>query len=137
MKIAATDHPRSRQEELGQFLTATPVADFMASMFGQLTDVSRKTPAHHWEVLVKAIIEAVITAGPMDEKRHKELQDLFAGSQAHLIFINAFETRRTTQAFVSQISRESEVWIAEDPDHMIHFNSQRFRGPYPDVMPRL
>jgi adenine-specific DNA-methyltransferase len=36
MKIAAIDNPRSRQEELGQFLTATPVADFMASMFGRL-----------------------------------------------------------------------------------------------------
>ena len=36
MKLAATEIPRSRQEELGQFLTATPVAEFMASMFGPL-----------------------------------------------------------------------------------------------------
>ena len=36
MKIAALGNPRSRQEELGQFLTATPVADFMASMLGPL-----------------------------------------------------------------------------------------------------
>lgn len=36
MKIAAIENPRSRQEELGQFLTATSVADFMASMFGPL-----------------------------------------------------------------------------------------------------
>ena len=36
MKLAAIENPRSRQEELGQFLTATPVADFMAAMFGQL-----------------------------------------------------------------------------------------------------
>jgi adenine-specific DNA-methyltransferase len=34
VKITAIENPRSRQEELGQFLTATPVADFMASMFG-------------------------------------------------------------------------------------------------------
>jgi len=34
MKVAA--NPRERQEELGQFLTAPPVADFMASMFGPL-----------------------------------------------------------------------------------------------------
>jgi hypothetical protein len=31
---------------------------------------------------------------------------------------------------------ESEVWIAEDPDHMIHFNGERFLGPYPDVLPK-
>ncbi|MBI4026554.1 MAG: Eco57I restriction-modification methylase domain-containing protein [Verrucomicrobia bacterium] len=41
MKVAAIEHPRSRQEELGQFLTATPVADFMASMFGPLPRVVR------------------------------------------------------------------------------------------------
>lgn len=41
MKIAAIEHPRSRQEELGQFLTATPVADFMASMFGHLPKTVR------------------------------------------------------------------------------------------------
>ncbi|MEA3212239.1 MAG: adenine-specific DNA-methyltransferase [Chthoniobacter sp.] len=34
MKLAATANSRERQEELGQFLTASPVADFMASMFG-------------------------------------------------------------------------------------------------------
>ena len=47
----------------------------------------------------------------------------------------AFENRRTMQSFVSQIAWKSEVWIAEDPDHMIHFNGERFLGPYPDVMP--
>jgi adenine-specific DNA-methyltransferase len=36
MKTSALDTPRSRKEELGQFLTATPVADFMASMLGAL-----------------------------------------------------------------------------------------------------
>lgn len=41
MKLAAIETPRSRQEELGQFLTATPVADFMASMFGPLPKIVR------------------------------------------------------------------------------------------------
>jgi adenine-specific DNA-methyltransferase len=36
MNFAATKDPRSRQEELGQFLTPPPVADFMASLFGPL-----------------------------------------------------------------------------------------------------
>ncbi|NOT53953.1 MAG: hypothetical protein HOP18_05040 [Deltaproteobacteria bacterium] len=42
---------------------------------------------------------------------------------------------KTMKTFVSQIAWESEVWIADDPDHMIHFNGERFLGPYPDVMP--
>lgn len=36
MKLVAAINPRQRQEELGQFLTASSVADFMASMFGSL-----------------------------------------------------------------------------------------------------
>ena len=51
------------------------------------------------------------------------------------MFVTAFENRRTMLSFGNQIAWESEVWIAEDPDHMIHFNGQRFLGPYPDVMP--
>jgi hypothetical protein len=195
MKIAALENPRSRQEELGQFLTSTPVADFMASMFGPLPVAPRRTPRDRWAFLVKAIIEvfcarwspdaaiigirdtrrkavhlhstafatlgvtldsaakipdvivhdtrrnwlllieAVTSAGPVDGKRRKELKDLFARSKAGLVFVTAFETRRTMQTFVSQIAWESEVWITEDPDHMIHFNGERFLGPYPDAMP--
>jgi len=194
MKIAAIENPRSRQEELGQFLTATPVADFMASMFGPLPGATRRTPRDRWGRLVTAIIEvfcarwspgaailgirdtrrkvvhlnskalatlgvsfdstaklpdvivhhkakkrlllfeAVIKAGPVDKKRREELKDLFGDCKAHLVFVTAFENRRTMQTFVSQIAWQSEVWIAKDPDHMIHFNGGRFLGPYPDVM---
>lgn len=81
------------------------------------------------------LIEAVTSAGPVDGKRRKELKVLFANCNAGLVFVTAFETRRTMQTFVSHIAWESEVWIAEDPDHMIHFNGERFLGPYADVMP--
>lgn len=82
------------------------------------------------------LIEAVTSAGPVDGKRRKELKDLFAGCKAGLVFVTAFENRRAMQSFVSHIAWESEVWIAEDPDHMIHFNGERFLGPYPDVSPQ-
>jgi hypothetical protein len=79
--------------------------------------------------------KAVTSAGPVDGKRRKELKELFAGCKAGLVFVTAFETRRAMQSFLSYIAWESEVWIAEDPDHMIHFNGERFLGPYPDVTP--
>ncbi|MEI6351746.1 MAG: BsuBI/PstI family type II restriction endonuclease [Verrucomicrobiota bacterium] len=53
---------------------------------------------------------------------------------ASLVFVTAFETRGAMQGFLSQISWETEVWIAENPDHLIHFNGERFLGPYPDVL---
>ena len=61
MKLAAIENPRSRQEELEQFLTATPVADFMASAFGSIPSATRSTPRDRWRLLVKAIIEVFCT----------------------------------------------------------------------------
>jgi len=82
------------------------------------------------------LIEAVTLAGPVDRKRRKELKDLFSGGRAGLVFVTAFSTRDTMRTFLTQISWETEVWIAEDPEHLIHFNGERFLGPYPDVMPK-
>lgn len=105
---------------------------------GVTLDSAAKIPdviVHHTAKNWLLLIEAVTSAGPVDGKRRKELKDLFAGCKAGLVFVTAFENRRSMQSFVSQIAWESEVWIAEDPDHMIHFNGERFLGPYPDVMP--
>lgn len=108
------------------------------AVLGVILDSAAKMPdiivhyvAKNWLLL----IEAVTSAGPVDGKRRKELKDLFAGCKAGLVFVTAFANRRTMRTFVSQIAWESEVWIADDPDHMIHFNGERFLGPYPDVMP--
>ena len=105
---------------------------------GVTLDAAAKIPdvivyyrAKNWLLL----IEAVTSAGPVDGKRRKELKELFSGCKAGLVFVTAFENRRTMQTFVSHIAWESEVWIAQDADHMIHFNGERFLGPYPDVMP--
>jgi len=97
----------------------------------KMPDVIVHFTAKNWLLL----IEAVTSAGPVDGKRRKELKSLFAGSTAGLVFVTAFETRRSMQTFLSQLAWESEVWIAEDPDHMIHFNGERFLGPYPDALP--
>ena len=106
---------------------------------GVTLDSAAKIPdviVHHTAKNWLLLIEAVTSAGPVDGKRRKELKDLFAGCTAGLVFVTAFENRRTMQSFVSHIAWESEVWIADDPDHMIHFNGERFLGPYPDVMPK-
>jgi len=98
----------------------------------KIPDVIVYHEAKNWLLL----IEAVTSAGPVDGKRRKELKELFVGCKAGLVFVTAFENRRTMQSFVSKIAWESEVWIAEDPDHMIHFDGERFLGPYPDAMPQ-
>ena len=82
------------------------------------------------------LIEAVHRSGPISPLRHLELSRLTSGCKVGLIYVSAFLDRETFREFSADISWGTEVWIAEDPDHMIHFNGNRFLGPYPDVMPK-
>lgn len=97
----------------------------------KMPDVIVHDKERNWLLL----IEAVASAGPVDGKRRKELKELFAGCKAGLVFVTAFANRDVMRSFLTQISWETEVWVANDPDHMIHFNGERFLGPYPDVLP--
>ena len=97
----------------------------------KMPDVVVHDTRRNWLLL----IEAVTSAGPVDRKRRKELKDLFVGCKAGLVFVTAFANREAMRSFLTQLSWETEVWIAEDPDHLIHFNGERFLGPYPDVLP--
>lgn len=97
----------------------------------KMPDVVVHDKKRNWLLLV----EAVTSAGAVDWKRRNELKELFRGCKAGLVFVTAFETRRAMQSFLSRISWETEVWVAEAPDHLIHFDGERFLGPYPDALP--
>jgi hypothetical protein len=98
---------------------------------GKMPDVVVHDTRRNWLLL----IEAVTSAGPVDGKRRKELKDLFQGCKAGLVFVTAFVDRTAFSRFTGQIAWETEVWWASEPDHILHFNGERFLGPYPDVMP--
>ena len=93
---------------------------------GKLPDVVVYDGSKNWLVL----IEAVTSHGPVNPKRHEELKELFAGCTAGLVFVTAFPDRQTMVRYLSEISWETEVWLAEAPGHMIHFNGERFLGPH-------
>ena len=93
---------------------------------GKMPDVVIYFPEKDWLILV----EAVTSHGPIDPKRHAELKTLFADSKIGLVFVTTFLTRKDLTKFLGQISWETEVWVAEAPDHLIHFNGERFLGPY-------
>ena len=76
------------------------------------------------------LIEAVTSHGPMNEKRKIELKELFKKSKYGLVFVTAFLDKKGLNKYLSQIAWETEVWNAEDPSHLIHFNGKRFLGPY-------
>lgn len=106
--------------------------EFLASLgvsvdsHGKMPDVIIYYPARKWLILG----EAVTSHGPVDGKRHRELAKLFEDSSAGLVYLSAFPDRRTFTKYSEQISWETEVWIADNPTHLIHFNGSRFLGPH-------
>jgi hypothetical protein len=77
------------------------------------------------------LVEAVTTHGPVSPKRHAELEAVLKKCPAARVYVTAFMDFVGFKKYASEIVWESEVWIAESPDHMIHFNSDKFLGPYP------
>lgn len=93
---------------------------------GKLPDLVVNLPSRDWFVL----IEAASSHGPVDSKRHAELKALFAGSLAGLVYVSCFTSRREMRKYLADIAWETEVWCADNPTHLIHFNGERFLGPY-------
>lgn len=77
------------------------------------------------------LIEAVTSHGPVSPKRHAELESMLVDCPASRVYVTAFMDFAAFRKYASEIVWESEVWIAEFPDHMIHFNGDKFLGPYP------
>ena len=93
---------------------------------GKLPDVVIYIKDKNWLLL----IESVTSHGPVESKRQIELAKLFKDCTAGLVYVSAFPTRKTFLRYLDVIAWESEVWIADAPTHMIHFNGSRFLGPY-------
>lgn len=93
---------------------------------GKMPDVVLHYIEKNWLLLV----ESVTSHGPVDGKRHTELARLFARSTAGLVYVTAFPNRSIMGRYLGEIAWETEVWVADAPSHLIHFNGTRFLGPY-------
>lgn len=74
-------------------------------------------------------IEAVTSVGPIDSKRMQEILEMTERVSSGKIFITAFLDFKTYKKFSEQLAWETEIWLAESPDHMIHLNGDKFLGP--------
>jgi hypothetical protein len=74
-------------------------------------------------------IEAVTSVGPMDAKRMLEISQMTHSVKSGKVFVTAFLDFKTYKKFSESLAWETEVWIAEMPDHMIHLNGDMFIGP--------
>lgn len=102
---------------------------FSVEVHGKMPDVILWQEEKNWLVLV----ESVTSHGPVDSKRYIELSELFASVHADKVFISAFPDKRTFARFASDVAWETEVWVSDNPTHMVHFNGDKFIGPYKTV----
>lgn len=75
------------------------------------------------------LIEVVTSHGPVSPKRIVELEEMLSDCKVGKVFVTAFPDLVEFKKHTPEIAWETEVWIADIPDHMIHFNGDRFMGP--------
>lgn len=98
---------------------------FKMTLHDKLPDVILYVEDKNWLYF----IEAVTSVGPMSPKRIKELESMTSEVTAGKIYVTAFLDFKTFKSFSEALAWETEVWIADLPDHMIHLNGDKFLGP--------
>jgi hypothetical protein len=93
---------------------------------GKMPDVVLYNEDKQWLLL----IESVTSHGPIDGKRYRELEELFKNATPDMVYVTALPSRSYLARFLPVIAWETEVWVSDSPSHMIHFNGDKFVGPY-------
>jgi len=91
----------------------------------KLPDVVIYVPSKNWLLLV----EAVTASGPVSPGRRHDLEHFLSRCTATRVYVTAFLDFKEFKRHVHDIAWETEVWIAADPDHLIHYNGEKFLGP--------
>lgn len=105
--------------------------DYLASLgipidqHSKLPDVVIFDSKRNWLFL----IEAVTSHGPVSPKRVKEIDLLLNNCKVGKVYVTAFPDMSEFKKHSTNIAWETEVWLSDMPDHMIHFNGDRFLGP--------
>ena len=100
--------------------------NFFELSHDELPDIIAYSKKNNWLYL----IEAVYSSGPMSETRVLELRKMLKDCKAELIFVTAFLSRGEFRKWQMDIAWETEVWTADHPDHLVHFNGHKFLGAY-------
>ena len=98
---------------------------FTITLHDKMPDVVLYSKEKQWLYF----IEAVTSVGPMEPKRIKEIEEMTTNVKIGKIYVTAFLDFKTFKKFSETLAWETEVWIANMPDHMIHLNGDMFLGP--------
>ena len=92
---------------------------------GKMPDVVFYDAERNWLFLV----EAVTSHGPMSPTRIVDLEDMLSECSSGAIYVSAFPDFGEFRKHMKNIAWETEVWLCDTPDHMIHYDGDRFLGP--------
>lgn len=98
---------------------------FEITLHDKMPDVVLYSTEKNWLFF----IESVTSVGPMEPKRIKEIEQMTAKVTAGKVYVTAFLDFKTFKKFSETLAWETEVWISDMPDHMIHLNGDKFLGP--------
>lgn len=98
---------------------------FVITLHDKMPDVVLYSEENNWLYFV----ESVTSVGPMEPKRIREIEEMTESVTAGKIYVTAFLDFKTFKKFSETLAWETEVWIADMPDHMIHLNGDKFLGP--------
>ena len=98
---------------------------FHVSVHDKMPDIILYREDRNWLYF----IEAVTSVGPMEPKRLMEIRAMTSGVNSGKIYVTAFPDLKTYKEFILKLAWETEVWIAETPDHLIHLDGDRFLEP--------
>ncbi|MEH2067822.1 MAG: BsuBI/PstI family type II restriction endonuclease [Nostoc sp.] len=93
---------------------------------GKMPDVIIHLTTNNWLVL----IEAVTSHGPINPKRKNDLESLFRSVKIPLVMVTTFLSRKAMVEYLAEIAWETDVWVAEDVTHLIHFYGEHLLQPY-------
>lgn len=93
----------------------------------KLPDIVAYSAEKDWVYL----IEAYHTSNPINRLRRYSLSMLAGKAADKAVYVTAFENAASYKECAEELAWETEVWIATDPDHLIHRDGRRFLGPYP------
>jgi type II restriction enzyme len=91
-----------------------------------LPDVVAYDAVRNWLFLV----EAVHSSNPVSKLRHLRLERMTEQCTAPRVYVSVFKDRQSLRGWLPEISWETEVWLVESPDHLIHFDGEKFLGPH-------
>lgn len=118
--LGDTDHKTLCLDERGLQVIGIPIGKH-----DKLPDIVALDSHRNWLFL----IEAVASHGPVDEKRRLELISLLASCEIGPVYVSAFPDFREFKRRADKIAWETEVWLADLPDHLLHYDGDRFLGP--------